>query len=134
MKLALTTVLATLVSSSETAESAEIVEAVSTAAPVAEAAQLANTDIPTWFVVVLGMAIVFIGLICLIALISFMGVIMKKVNAKHEAETEAAAPAAVSAAADIPNRGELVAAVSVALAEELGKDVKAIRIHSIERV
>ena len=34
----------------------------------------------------------------------------------------------------IPNRGELVAAISVALAEELGKDVKAIRIHSIKRV
>ena len=55
---------------------------------------------------------------------------MKKVNAKHETAAEAAVPAE----ADIPNRGELVAAISVALAEELGKDVKAIRIHSIKRV
>ena len=104
-----------------------------TAAPVVQAA-VPGADIPTWFVVVLGMVIVFIGLICLIALISFMGAIMKKVNAKHETAAEAAAPAAVSAEADIPNRGELAAAISVALAEELGKDVKAIRIHSIKRV
>lgn len=104
-----------------------------TAAPVVQAA-VPGADIPTWFVVVLGMVIVFIGLICLIALISFMGAIMKKVNAKHETAAEAAALAAVPAEADIPNRGELVAAISVALAEELGKDVKAIRIHSIKRV
>lgn len=104
-----------------------------TAAPVVQAA-VPGADIPTWFVVVLGMVIVFIGLICLIALISFMGAIMKKVNAKHETAAEAAAPAVVPAEADIPNRGELVAAISVALAEELGKDVKAIRIHSIKRV
>ena len=101
-------------------------EVASAAAPAA--------DIPTWFVVVLGVVIVFIGLICLIALITLMGAIMKKVNAKHESIQEAAAPAAVSEEADIPNRSELVAAVSVALAEELGKDVKAIRIHSIKRV
>ena len=104
-----------------------------TAAPVVQAA-VPGADIPTWFVVVLGMVIVFIGLICLIALISFMGAIMKKVNAKHETAAEAAAPAAVPAEADIPYRGELVAAISVALAEELGKDVKAIRIHSIKKV
>ena len=104
-----------------------------TASPVVQAA-VPGADIPTWFVVVLGMVIVFIGLICLIALISFMGAIMKKVNAKHETAAEAAAPAAVPAEADISNRGELVAAISVALAEELGKDVKAIRIHSIKRV
>ncbi len=43
-----------------------------TAAPVVQAA-VPGADIPTWFVVVLGMVIVFIGLICLIALISCMG-------------------------------------------------------------
>ena len=49
------------------------------------------------------------------------------------APARSAVPAAASAET-IPNRGELVAAISVALAEELGKDVKAIRIHSIKRV
>jgi len=106
-----------------------------TAVPAAEQ----ETEIATWFVVVMGMGIVFIGLVCLIVLISLMGAIMKRVNAKNEAAAAAmpvrsAAPAAAAAPAGIPNRGELVAAISVALAEELGKDVKAIRIHSIKRV
>ncbi len=107
-------------------------EIITTAAPtVAAAAQ--NTEIATWFVVVMGIGIVFIGLICLIAIISLMGCIMKRVNARHT-ETEAAAPVPAPAAAEIPNRSELVAAVSAALAEELGKDVRAIRILSIKRV
>ena len=111
---------------------AETLEAAETAAKSA-----AGANIPTWFVVVMGMGIVFIGLICLILLISAMGAIMKRVNAKQEAQ-QAAARAAMTVAAPvetgIPNRSELVAAISVALAEELGKDVKAIRIHSIKRV
>ena len=106
-------------------------EIITTAAPTVAAA-VQNTEIATWFVVVMGLGIVFIGLICLIAIISLMGCIMKRVNARH-AETEAAAPAPV-ATAEIPNRSELVAAVSAALAEELGKDVRAIRILSIKRV
>ena len=100
-----------------------------------------QNEIATWFVVVMGMGIVFIGLVCLIVLISIMGAIMKRVNAKQEAALAAAranmparSPAPAAALAEIPNRGELVAAISVALAEELGKDVKAIRIHSIKRV
>lgn len=101
-----------------------------------------QNEIATWFVVVMGMGIVFLGLVCLIALISIMGAIMKRVNAKQEAAVAAAraamprpsAPAAAAVSEGIPNRGELVAAISVALAEELGKDVKAIRIHSIKRV
>ena len=111
----------------------------SASAEAIDAAQAAaNGDIATWFVVVMGMGIVFIGLICLIALISAMGAIMKRVNEKQEAEKAAIrasmpAPAA-PAANEIPNRGELVAAISVALAEELGADVRAIRIHSIKRV
>ena len=100
-----------------------------------------QNEIATWFVVVMGMGIVFIGLVCLIALISIMGAIMKRVNAKQEAALAAAraamparSPASAVVSEEIPNRGELVAAISVALAEELGKDVKAIRIHSIKRV
>lgn len=107
-------------------------EIITTVAPSVEAA-VNNTDIATWFVVVMGMGIVFIGLICLIALISLMGSIMKRVNARS-AEQEAAAAVSAPAAEEIPNRSELVAAVSVALAEELGKDVRAIRILSIKRV
>lgn len=108
-------------------------------APVAQAVETAATSTQepaTWFVVVMGMGIVFIGLICLIILISIMGSIMKRFspasNASAAAAPRAAAPAAAGSA--IPNRSELVAAISVALAEELGTDVRAIRIHSIKRV
>ncbi|GEM_PF-465084 len=109
-------------------------------AETVENAAASEPEIATWFVVVMGIGIVFVGLICLIVLISVMGAIMKRVNAQQEAVLAAARavapkPAAPAAASDeIPNRSQLVAAVSVALAEELGKDVKAIRILSIKRV
>ena len=109
-------------------------------ASLAEAAETAaEPEMATWFVVVMGIGIVFVGLICLIILISVMGAVMKRINAQQEAVLAAAravAPKPVSApSADaIPNRSQLVAAISVALAEELGRDVKAIRIHSIKRV
>ena len=45
-----------------------------------------------------------------------------------EDEPVAAAPQAIE------NRGELVAAISAAVAEELGKDVSGIRILSIKRL
>lgn len=90
-------------------------------------------DIPTWFVVVMGMGIVFVGLVSLILLITLMGKLLGKASKQEEAQAAVSAPAAASADA-IPNRSELVAAVSVALAEELGKDVRAIRILSIKKV
>ena len=90
------------------------------------------TNIPNWFVCVMGMGVTFVGLICLIALTS----VMSKIVSKLESSTPApAAPAAPIPAADvIPNRQELVAAISVALAEELGEDVSAIRILSLKKV
>ncbi len=117
-----------------TAEAGETLEGAAAAAAVEtiEETIAAPTEIATWFVCVMGISIVFIGLICLIVLISAMGAIMKRVNARKEekAQPQPAAPVAEA----IPNRAELVAAVSVALAEELGKDVRAICIHSIKRV
>ena len=101
------------------------------------AVSAAAQEIPTWFVCVMGMSIVFIGLICLIVLIKIFGKVSELAAGKENAPVSAAAapaPAAVPAANVIPNRGELVAAVSAALAEELGTDVSAIRIHSIKRV
>lgn len=91
------------------------------------AASYSNT-----FVVLLGIGTVFFGLICIIVLVSITGAICKKaIKAKPAAP--AAAPAAPAVPCEIPNRGEFVAAVSAALAEELGTDVSSIRIHSITR-
>jgi Na+-transporting methylmalonyl-CoA/oxaloacetate decarboxylase gamma subunit len=66
---------------------------------------------------------------------------MSKVVRTFDKKTETAgtavsapATAPVSAEEPIANRQELVAAISVALAEELGKDVSAIRILSLKKV
>ena len=94
-----------------------------------------------------GFLIVFIGLICLIALVSLMGSICgkvlsddKKAVKKAPAAPAKAAPAkaaplkTASASAAIENRDELVVAFSAAVAEELGTDVSAIRVVSFKQI
>lgn len=96
---------------------------------------LAAQSYSNTFVVLLGLATVFFGLICIIILCSISGAIIKAVESKKKAPAVEAAPASDAPATpcEIPNRGEFVAAVSAALAEELGTDVSSIRIHSITR-
>ena len=85
-----------------------------------------------WMVIGLGLGIVFFGLICIILLIYLMGVIFR---AGEKNKPAAQTPVkAQEEEADIPNREEFIAAVSAALAEELGKDISKIRITSIKRV
>ncbi len=80
------------------------------------------------FVCVMGMGVTFFGLTCLIGLITLLG---KFPGSKPVEVPQQVAPAAP---AGIPNRQELIAAVSAALAEELGTDVTAIRILSFRKV
>ena len=89
-------------------------------------------DYSSVFVVLMGMGTVFFGLICLIVLTSIMG----RILGREAAPAVAAAPAAPVAAAPAvePNRQELVAAVSAAIAEELGTDITGIRILSMKKV
>lgn len=106
---------------------------------VTAVATVAQNEISNWFVCAMGMGIVFIGLICLIVLIKILGkvseIVAKGTSVAAAPVAVAPAPVAAAPATDaIPNRGELVAAVSAALAEELGTDVHAIRILSIKRV
>lgn len=87
----------------------------------------------------LGLGVVFLGLIVIILLVMAMHGILVRTPGHEEAPKSAApAPAPVAATsqenAEIPNRQEFVAAVSAVLAEELGTDVSAIRIHSIKRI
>ena len=90
----------------------------------------------------IGFLIVFIGLICLIAIVSLMGAVCEKVlkgDKKPAAKTAPAAPAkaapaAPAAPAAIENRDELVVAFSAAVAEELGTDVSAIRVVSLKQI
>ena len=95
------------------------------------------TAIPAWFVVVMGMGIVFAGLICIVFLCMLMSRIVMAMEAKSAAyavpvPTAVPVPAAAAAPDAIPNRQELIAAISAALAEELGTDVSAIRILSFK--
>lgn len=84
-------------------------------------------------VVAMGLVTVFVVLICLIIIIKIMGAIMagKAAPAAPAPAPRAAAPAA---AAPQPNKQQLVAAISAAIAEDMGSSVDHIRIHSIRKL
>ena len=83
------------------------------------------------FVCLMGMGTVFFGLICLIVLTTIMG----KIVGGHAAPAVSApAPAAAAPAAPEGNRQEIAAAVSAAIAEELGTDITGIRIVSMKKL
>ena len=91
-------------------------------------------EYPIWLVVVMGMGIVFFGLVCIIALSSLMSAVIrlterKKAPLPSEGPAEAAAPD-MSA----EEKGRVIAAVSCAVAEELGTEPQAIRINSIKKI
>ena len=89
-------------------------------------------DYSNLFVCLMGLCTVFIGLICIIALVTVMSAVVRKTE-KQGAAPAAALPASPSpAAAQVTP--ELVAAVSAAIAEELGRDVSAIRIISMKKI
>ena len=75
----------------------------------------------------IGIGVVFIGLVCLVGICKLVGFVVSKLP-KGGKKTKASPPA------EIPNRQELIAAVAAAIAEELGEDVRAIRITSIKRI
>lgn len=76
------------------------------------------------FVCLMGIGTVFFGLICLILLTALLG----RVCAPQKAVPAAPLPA------DEPNRAELAAAISAAVAEDLGTDITGIRILSIKKL
>ena len=89
------------------------------------------------FVAILGICIVMIGLFFIILLCTLMsrvcGLLAKtKKSAPEKANAAPSAPA--DSSASIPNRSELVAAISAAIAEDLGTDVSAIRVHSLKKI
>ncbi|MBQ8624148.1 MAG: OadG family protein [Oscillospiraceae bacterium] len=84
-------------------------------------------------VIIMGLGLVFVGLICLIAICYLLGAILKRFNKNEEVKPAPAAPVAAPAA-PIENRQELIAAISCVIAEELGTSVSAIRIKSIKKI
>ena len=80
----------------------------------------------------LGFGIVFVGLIALIVIVKIMGAIMRGTQKKAPAPVAESAPAP---AENVPegDRGEIVAAVSAAIATVLGEHVSGIRIVSFKK-
>lgn len=95
----------------------------------------APTNIPTGLVCALGISVVFVGLICIIAILYLMNWIIEKADGKKTDKVDATATTAVSApAAKIENRREIIAAVCAAVAEEEGTDISAIRVISFKKL
>ena len=84
------------------------------------------------FVCILGVSTVFVGLICLIILVYLTGFICKLIGGKKPAAPTNAGPVANSDA-PIANKQEIIAGVCAVLAEELGTDVKNIKVVSFKR-
>ena len=84
------------------------------------------------FVIAMGVGTVFISLICIVLLCKIMSLLCgaKKNEKKEEPAKNDVAPVQTV----IPNRGEAVAAIAAAIAEELGTDVTGIRILSIKKI
>ena len=83
------------------------------------------------FVILMGVGIVFIGLICIILLSMAMSAICRAMGDK----TTAPAPAVPAAQTEaIPNRQAMIATIAVAVAEEMGTDPAGIRILSIKKL
>lgn len=82
----------------------------------------------------LGFGTVFVGLICLILIIKLMSLVFSGLNAKKAAAQEAPTPSAPAPAAEIPDRGQFIAAVSAAIAASIGGDVSGLRILSVKKV
>ena len=80
-----------------------------------------------WFVVVMGIVTVFAVLILIIGMCYLLAMLCREKDKKEEE-----APVITETA--IPNRSELVAALSVAIAEYTGTEASAIRILSIKKI
>lgn len=88
-------------------------------------------DYSNLFVCLMGIGTVFVGLICIILLVILMSYVCRKSDAKS------VAPASVAVPTDVPKSAiqpELIAAVSAAIAEDMGTDISAIRIISMKQI
>ena len=87
------------------------------------------------FVCAMGMGTVFIGLVCIVILcVIFSAIIGAGKNKKEEkAQTAVSAPV-TNNTAEIPERQKVLAAVCAVLAEELGTDVSALKVHSFKKL
>ena len=94
-------------------------------------------EVSNFLVVGMGVGVVFLGLVCLILVCKLVGLIARMggpAPATAKPSAPAAAPVAQVAESAIPNRQELVAAISVAIAIEMGTEPSALRIVSLKKL
>ena len=94
-------------------------------------------EISNALVVGMGVGVVFIGLVFLILVckvVSFFARMGGPAPTTAKPSAPAAAPVAQVAGTAIPNRQELVAAISVAIAIEMGTEPSALRIVSLKKL
>ena len=95
----------------------------------------ATEDPSVGLVVLLGVGIVFLGLIALIGICYIMGYVVNNLLGKKASEgTSAPTPVASAPSGVIENRQEIIAGVVAAIAEEEGTDISAIRVVSFKKV
>ena len=86
------------------------------------------------FVCAMGMGTVFIGLVCIVILCLIFSAILRSGKKKDE-KVETAVSAPVNTVSnEIPDRQKVLAAVCAVLAEELGTDVSALKVHSFKKL
>lgn len=93
-----------------------------------------GTQVNGWFVMLLGMGTVFVGLVCLIFITKIMSWFCGRKKAAPAAAPQAAPAAAAAPTPEIANRPQFVAAVAAAIAVAMGTEPEGLRIHSIRRV
>ena len=97
---------------------------------------LAGDELHWALVCLIGVAVVFVGLACIIGLVELMNLITVKAEGKKKpsGKPQPSAPLQAPVSDVIENRDELVVAACAAIAEELGTDVSAIRVVSFKKV
>ena len=84
----------------------------------------------------LGLGIVFVGLVALVLIVKLMSAVCVAARGREPVglQQKPRSTPAVTASEPEPNHGELIAAVSAALATVMGKQVSGIRILSMKKV
>ena len=93
----------------------------------------ASAEPSVWLVAMLGISVVFAGLLFLIAVVWAMNKLYDRFLAP-KAAPGVAAPVAPVANGPVENREEIVAAVCAAVAEEEGVDISALRVVSFKKL
>ena len=82
-------------------------------------------EISSWFVVLMGIGTVFVGLICIVLICSLLGYILKKQDKSVQKEPNERS---------LVNQQETIAVMAAAIAAYTKKDPACIRIQSIKKV